>query len=212
MFKKAIGLTLILSLALISGVLAQLPMNPGAGTPNQGMRRGMFSPGNGMRMGQGMGMGRGMGPGMMAIWNDKELLKKAGISEAQANKIREMHFQNQKDQIKLGSDLRIKQLEMAELMDADKPDDGKILAKAKEVSDLREKLYLQGVQQRLAMKKLITPEQEEKLRDALQGRHTVIERRMEMRFGMGPEMMPPDQDMDPPQPQMPEAPEPEGMY
>jgi len=225
MFKKILGLTLILSLALLGTVLAQQPMCPmgkGSGQgmgPGQGMGKGMGScgmcPGSGMGMGAGRGMGRGMRIGQMPgpIWKDKELLKKAGISEEQANKIREMHFQSQRDQLKLGSDMRLKQLEMTELMDADKPDEGKIMAKAKEIASLREKVFLQGVQQQLEMKKLITPEQEQKLREAMQEKHSELEPQSpDMMFGMGPEMMGPGPDQGSPPPQMPDAPEPpEGL-
>lgn len=207
MFKKILGLTLILSLALLGTVLAQQPMSPmGKGPGGQGMGKGMgpcgMCPGSGMGAGRGMGRGMRMGQMPGPIWKDKELLQKAGITEEQASKIREMHFQTQKDRLKIGSDLKLKQLEMNELMDADKPDDGKIMAKAKEISALREKLYLQGVQQRLEMKKLITPEQEEKLRGAMQEKHSELGPPLDRTFGMGPEMMGPGPDFDTPSPPM----------
>jgi len=213
MFKKVVGLTLILSLSLIVAVMAQPmgPMGKGRGGPGQGIGQGMGP--CGMGMGRGMRMGRMGGPGPMAIWKDKELLKKAGISEEQANKIRDFHFQNQRDRVKLGSDMKLKQLEMGELMDADKPDEGKIMAKAKEISALREKMFLQGVEQQLTMKKLITPEQEQKLREVMQEKHSELTPEApDMMFGMGPEMMGPGPDFGSSLPPMPDAPEPpEGL-
>jgi Spy/CpxP family protein refolding chaperone len=213
MFKKVVGLTLILSLSLIVTVMAQPmgPMGKGRGGPGQGIGQGMGP--CGMVMGRGMRMGRMGGPGPMAIWKDKELLKKAGISEEQANKIRDFHFQNQRDRVKLGSDMKLKQLEMGELMDADKPDEGKIMAKAKEISALREKMFLQGVEQQLTMKKLITPEQEQKLREVMQEKHSELTPEApDMMFGMGPEMMGPGPDFGSSLPPMPDAPEPpEGL-
>ncbi len=203
MFKR-IGLTLFAALMFAGMTFAQPGMGPGMG-------RG---PGKGMGMGRGMRMGRMGGPGPMAVWKNKELLQKAGISPEQAQKMRDMHFQSQRERIKSGSEMKLKQLEMAELMDADKPDDGKILAKAKEISALREKIFLSGVQQGLATKKLITPEQEQKLKDAMREKHSELgPPSPDMMFGMGPpgpEMMGPgpgDDFLPPPHPDAPEPPE-----
>jgi Spy/CpxP family protein refolding chaperone len=109
--------------------------------------------------------------------------------------------------------MRLKNLEMAELMDSDKPDEGKIRAKAKEISALREKMYMQGVEQGLTMKKLITPEQEQKLREVMQEKHSELTPEApEMMFGMGPEMMGPGPEFGSFLPPMPDAPEPpEGL-
>jgi len=225
MFKK-VALTLFASLLLVGVAFAQPGMGqgqgrgrgggrgtgPGLGPCGMGLGPGMGS-GPGMGLGPGQGMARRGGPGPGPIWKDKELLKKAGISEEQANKIRDLHFQNQRDGIKLSSEMRLKNLEMAELMDSDKPDEGKIRAKAKEISALREKVYMQGVEQGLTMKKLITPEQEQKLRDAmLQPRSDAGLPPDCMIFGMGPEMMGPGPDFGSSLPPMPDAPEPpEGL-
>jgi len=225
MFKK-VALTLFASLLLVGMVFAQPGKGQGQGGgrgTGKGSGMGMGPCGMGMGpgtgSGAGMGMGRGMrmgrmgGPGPGPIWKDKELLKKAGISEEQANKIRDFHFQNQRDGIKLSSEMRLKNLEMAELMDSDKPDEGKIRAKAKEISALREKVYMQGVEQGLTMKKLITQEQEQKLRDAmLQPRSDLGLPPDCMVFGMGPEMMGPCPDpcFDMPPATMPDAPAPPG--
>jgi len=215
---KTVALTLVSGLLLVGMLFAQPGMGRGGG---KGMGQGScgmgMGPGTGCGAGSGMGrgmrMGRMGGPGSMAIWKDKELLKKAGISEEQANKIRDLHFQNQREGIKLSSEMRLKNLEMAELMDSDKPDEGKIRAKAKEISALREKMYMQGVEQGLTMKKLITPEQEQKLRDAmLQPRSDLGLPPDCMMFGMGPEMMGPCPDpcFDMPPAAMPDAPAPPG--
>ncbi len=223
MFKK-VALTFVAGLLVAGMAFAQPGMGQGQGRgkgAGRGTGPGMglgpcgmgMSPGMGggamMGMGRGMRMGRMSGPGPMAVWKDKELLKKAGISEEQAKKIRDLHFQNQRDGIKLSSEMRLKNLEMAELMDSDKPDEGKIRAKAKEISALREKVYMQGVEQGLTMKKLITPEQEQKLRDVmLQPRSDAGLPLDGMMFGMGPEMMGPGPEFDFPPPPMPDAPEP----
>jgi len=221
MFKK-VALTLFVSLLLLGMAFAQPGMGQGQGRgkgagrgtgPGMGLGPCGMGMGPGTGSGAGMGMGRMGGPGPMAVWKDKELLKKAGISEEQAKKIRDLHFQNQRDGIKLSSEMRLKNLEMAELMDADKPDEGKIRAKAREISALREKVYMQGVEQGLTMKKLITPEQEQKLRDVmLQPRSDLGPPPDGMMFGMGPEMMGPGPDFGSSLPPMPDAPEPpEGL-
>lgn len=211
MFKKA-SIVLLAGLLIAGMAYAQPGMGRGMGKGmGRGQGPGMGPCGSGMQMGRGPVMGRMGGPGPIAIWKDKELLKKAGISEEQANKIRDLHFQNQRDQVKLSSDMKLKQLEMAELMDADKTDEGKIMAKAKEISALREKMFLQGVQQGLSMKKIITPEQEQKLRDVmLQPRSDLGPPSGDRMFGMGPEMMCPDPDLCLPPPIAPEDPAPLG--
>jgi hypothetical protein len=104
MFKKTIRLTLIFSLALIAAALAQQPADPSGKRPARGMNQGMAPGGAGQRMGPGTGMHQGMGMGRMAIWKDKELLQKAGITEEQANKIRHALPEPEgQDQVRLGS-------------------------------------------------------------------------------------------------------------
>lgn len=214
MFKK-VALIFVASLLLVGMACAQPGMGQGQG---RGQRMGMGPCGMGMGpcgpampMGRRQTMGPKVGPGLGPIWKDKELLKKAGISEEQANKLRDMHFQSQRDRIKLGTDMKLKQLEIAELMDTDKPDEGKILAKAKEISALREKMYLQGLQQGLNMKKLITPEQEQKLREImLQPRSDLGPPPGDMMFGCVPGMMCPDPSLCLPPPMAPVEPAPPG--
>ncbi|MEW6685509.1 MAG: Spy/CpxP family protein refolding chaperone [Candidatus Edwardsbacteria bacterium] len=141
-------LTLVFFLARGGSIYAQLP---GEGS----IRGGPEMRGEGCEMPEDIGM---------PWWKDKAAAKEIGLSEEQVTKIKNMHLEQKKKMIGLRSELKVKEIELRKLFDEAKPNEAAIKAKAKEISDLREKMFLSDIELRLVMKKMLTPEQEEKIK------------------------------------------------
>jgi Spy/CpxP family protein refolding chaperone len=73
----------------------------------------------------------------------------------------------------LQADVRVKEIELEALWRADEPDAKKIVAKVKEIGDIREKIEVASINHRFEMRKVLTPEQRKAMR----------------KMGMGPGMM-----------------------
>lgn len=104
--------------------------------------------------------GKGKGMGMMAIPN---------LTEAQQNQIDDLRAGHIKDVAGIRTDIEIKQLELARLWRADKLDGAKIVAKVKELGELRSKLQVANVNHHLDVYKLLTPEQQKEFRPPMMG-------------------------------------------
>ena len=74
-----------------------------------------------------------------------------------------MRLDMAKETVTLRSELELKQLELRELMSADEPDLRQIEAKIDEMTPLRTELQKKGIEHRLAMREILTPEQRAKL-------------------------------------------------
>jgi Spy/CpxP family protein refolding chaperone len=64
-----------------------------------------------------------------------------------------------KEMLPLRTDLRVKEIELDALWRADEPDAKKIIAKVKQIGDIREKMEITRINHRFEMRKLMTPEQ-----------------------------------------------------
>jgi Spy/CpxP family protein refolding chaperone len=173
----ALALALSCAPALAQGDSpADSPAAPDAGGPGGGMHRG--GPGRdgdgfgrGGRMGwhRGMGMeGRGMALGRLL--NDPSIREQIGVSADQAAKIRQQEADFRKTEIRDRADLQVKQIDLRELMAADKPDRAAIDAKLQEISTSRLALEKASVNYRLNSREALTADQKQKLRDLLRSR------------------------------------------
>lgn len=89
--------------------------------------------------------------------------------------LREAHL---KEMLPLQTDLRVKEIELAALWRADEPDAKKIIAKMKEIGDVREKMEVARISHQFDIRKLLTPEQRKAMK------------KMGMPPGMGPDRRP----------------------
>lgn len=101
------------------------------------------------------------------FWKDGEIVKTLGLSKEQVQKLNDLHISIRKDEIRTHADINIKELELAEAFDAEKTDEGKVKSLAKEIADLREKVFLSEVSLKLGVKKILSSEQMEKLKDLI---------------------------------------------
>ena len=148
---------------------------PDGGGPGGGWNRGRDGRNWGHREGRERGMrGRGgmEGREMMLgrLLSNPEVRDKIGVTAEQATKIRQQEADFRKTEIKGRADLETKQIDLRELMAADKPDRAAIDAKLTEISTSRLALEKSSVAFRLNSRDALTADQRTKLRDLMRSR------------------------------------------
>lgn len=157
--------------------LAVLTLMPGAALA-QMMDRGMME----QSMMPGM-MGKGMMPGMMDKGKDAtcgcmmdgmmsgrvdlhHLRRMLALTDEQAERLRAVVRPFQKEAILNLAALKVAEIELADLLAGKKLDFDKVEARLKEIEGLRTKSRLAHVKATVAVKGILTPEQQEKLQEA----------------------------------------------
>ena len=92
------------------------------------------------------------------------------MTAEQLEKMDALRTAHVKEMVPLRADLKVKEIELDALWRADEPDAKKIIAKVKEIGDLREKLEVAGINHRFEMRKLMTPEQRKAMKGMGMGR------------------------------------------
>lgn len=124
-----------------------------------------------MAPGAGMGMpGMPMMPGMPDLTNEQQ----DKMDVVRQNHIRTM--------LPIQTDIQIKEMDLDALWRADSPDSKKIVAKVREIGALRIQAEVERVNNMLAMREILTPEQRKSFRSGMGGRHGKMGG---MRGGMG---------------------------
>jgi Spy/CpxP family protein refolding chaperone len=154
---------------------------PGGGMHRGGPRRdggdwgrGQDGGGWGHRDGDGRGprmprRGRG---GMMLgrLLSDPAVREQLGVTADQAAKIRQQEADFRKTAIRSRADLQIKQIDLRDMMSAEKPDRAAIDAKLQDISTARLAFEKSAVNFRLDSRDALTPDQRQKLRDLMRNR------------------------------------------
>ena len=140
---------------------------------------------------EGGGMGGHMGmmePGPMLRMLTTEL----ALSEGQEKQLKDIMYQAAKAGIKQRADVRVAELELQQLLDADPVEMGKVEAKLKDIEGLRTALRLNLIKAHEQAKGVLSPEQRQKferIHDRMPGMRGMMGEggmgRMEM---MGPQM------------------------
>jgi Spy/CpxP family protein refolding chaperone len=91
-----------------------------------------------------------------------------GLSADQAAQLKKLRIEGRKQAIRQHADLAIARLELAELMDAPTVDEKAVAAKVKAISDLQAAALKARTDERLAMRRLLSPEQQEKMKQLMQ--------------------------------------------
>ena len=81
------------------------------------------------------------------------------LTPEQKTKLNELQEKQWKDTVSLRNEMQTKRLELRTLWTAPNPDKNKILAKQKEVSELRDKLQAKATDFRIEARNVLTPEQ-----------------------------------------------------
>ncbi|NOZ56360.1 MAG: Spy/CpxP family protein refolding chaperone [Calditrichaeota bacterium] len=97
------------------------------------------------------------GPEMGRVW------AQLNLTDEQRKQIQELRLKLAKETLPLRNELGVKRLELKELMMADKPNLKAIEGKIDEIKKLEASLQKKRVENRLAVRSILTPEQQEKL-------------------------------------------------
>jgi Spy/CpxP family protein refolding chaperone len=104
------------------------------------------------------------GPRRPARPDRASLEKELGLTADQAAQLRKLRAEGRKQAIRNRADLAIARLELQELMDAATVDEKAVSAKVKAIADLQAAALQQRTSQHLAMRRLLSPEQQVKMR------------------------------------------------
>ncbi len=109
-----------------------------------------------MAQGWAMGMhpGMGYGPSWIGGWASR-----LNLSNEQIQKLEALHERLLNDTISIRNDLALKEVELSTLWLQTNPDEGKILAKEKEINALRGQIQEKTTKYLLEGRKVLTPEQ-----------------------------------------------------
>lgn len=91
-----------------------------------------------------------------------DLQEELGLSEEQMSQLRALRFQAAKSGLRTRSEVRLKRLELEELMESEEPDQVAIEKTLREIADGQHALLKQRIERRLAMRRVLTPEQHQK--------------------------------------------------
>jgi len=110
-----------------------------------------------MAQGWGMGMHQGMGygPSWMGSWASR-----LNLSNEQIQRLEALHEGFLKETISMRNDLALKQIELRTLWLQTNPEEGKILAKEKDVNALRGEIQEKATKYLLEGRKVLTPAQQ----------------------------------------------------
>ena len=165
-------LTTLIAITAAAGLAFAQPM-PGcpmaaAGAPVPAMAPGVDMGMPGMPMMPGMQM-----PGMPAM---------PELTNEQQDKMDVVRQNHIRAMLPIQTDIQIKEMDLDALWRADNPDGKKIVAKVREIGALRIQAEVERVNNMLAMREILTPEQRKSFRPGMGARHGMMRG---MRGGMG---------------------------
>ena len=123
----------------------------------------------GVAMAQGWGRGPGSGSGLCGIGSGPGYGPRGAwgsglnLTPEQNQKMQALQESFLKQTLPLRNEMQVKQLELRTLWAQTNLDQAKILAKQKEINALREQVQEKATQNRLEMRKILTPEQQAQL-------------------------------------------------
>ena len=92
------------------------------------------------------------------------MLEKLDLTDEQRVKIRQVRMATEKAMVRLKADAKIARMELEEIMGEVNPNREDVKAKLAVINAARSKMLEKNVNLRLEMKKILTPEQQEKMR------------------------------------------------
>ena len=121
----------------------------------------MPGPGGAMMGRHGL-MGGGMHGPMLA-----GLAEELGLTEEQQTKLRALHFESAKSRLQTRTNLQLRHLELQELLEQDEPNQAELDKRIKALTDAQGVATRQRIENRMAFRRVLTPEQRTKLRSTM---------------------------------------------
>jgi len=123
---------------------------------------GAASPGIGRHDNGFDGKGRDRSP--LGIWRNPQMVQQLELTKEQVKQLRDADFTSREKHLALKAQLDRLRLQMNRAFSDDNVDNGSVRQLAKQMSDLQGKMFVQGVESRLTLRKILTADQIEKLR------------------------------------------------
>jgi Spy/CpxP family protein refolding chaperone len=99
-----------------------------------------------------------------------EVMKELNLTDAQRAKVREAHEAQERRRIRVSADLQIAEMDLEDLLGADRPDPAAIDAAVERIGTLRHQMFRSAIETRLAVQAILTPDQRSKLRNRMRER------------------------------------------
>ena len=131
----------------------------------------------------GFAVAAGPGYGLGRNVNCPGGIDRLNLTPEQKTKIGELQEKHWKDTVSLRNEMQTKRLELRTFWTAPAPDKNKILAKQKELNELRDKMQAKATEFQLDIRKVLTPEQAAQMGTLASGMGS--HHRMMGRHGMG---------------------------
>lgn len=106
---------------------------------------------------------------VLGIWRDPQMVQKLGLTAEQVKKVRDADFAFREKHLALKAQLDNLGLQLDKAFSDDVVDNTAVLALAQKISDVRGKLFVQNIESRLALGKILNADQIKKLK--LYGMH-----------------------------------------
>ena len=100
----------------------------------------------------------------LGIWQNPKMVQELGLTDKQIQELKKADFAHREKCLELKSKLDVLQLKLEKLFAAEFVDEAKVLEIAQKISDLKGKLFVQGIESRLTVAKLLTADQVGKLK------------------------------------------------
>ncbi|MEO0232435.1 MAG: Spy/CpxP family protein refolding chaperone [candidate division WOR-3 bacterium] len=110
------------------------------------------------------------------LLKDPSVLEELSLSEEQKEKIKDIHFSNEKAAEEIKSKIRIKEIELRKILFEKKPDIKTVENKIKEIGELNTDLRILKMRKFFQIKEVLTEEQWEKFKEIVSQRPFLRER------------------------------------
>jgi Spy/CpxP family protein refolding chaperone len=107
---------------------------------------------------------------LLAMLENEQVRTELGITDQQAERLRQIAVDTEKSAVRTRAEIAVRNMELRELLRADKPEREAVMKKVQEISDLRGQIMKQHMESLLATKTVLTPEQQRKMRARLEHR------------------------------------------
>jgi len=94
-----------------------------------------------------------------------------GLQEATLKKIRDLAYETEKKSIEFDSQLETAFLDLRRLMDADQPDEKKVMGQVDKIGALEIQLKKLHIKTLLSVREMLSPEQRQKLKQLMMQKH-----------------------------------------
>jgi Spy/CpxP family protein refolding chaperone len=142
---------------VLMAILLSAALIPSAADACRGGKGGRGG-GSGYGMDCGMKGGRG-GGSHFGIWQNSQAVKNLGLSAEQVKQLKEADFATREKELPLRAELDSLRLKMDQAFAAEPVDEKAVVELTEKISAVKGKLAVQRTEAKLAMKKILTPEQ-----------------------------------------------------